>query len=452
MDALPPVSYAKSNDVYIAYTQCGQVGGEDVVLTAGSTNLMEFTLATGDPAALGEHARVTWFDKRGIGRSDGAANFTFEERMDDIRAVMDAADIESAHLAGSSEGGPLSILFAATYPDRVKSLSLYGTFPAFMRKADYPHGLDMSLGEYGRFVDRMVDATLGDLDAVRWVMEMAAPTYATDEEFIRAAVASTTDSPSAVRQVWENLYEIDVRHVLSSIHVPTTVVHKTGDQLIPVEGGRYIAEHIPGAKLIELPGVDHARLEPLPEFSAAIIDHIRRASAPMAMSADRRLATVVFTDIVDSTPAASSAGDEAWTRLLDRHDSLSKGIIAEHLGELIKTTGDGVLATFDGPSRAVYCASALHTAMAELGLPIRAGLHTGEIERRDADIAGLAVHIAARVTGLASAGETVVSSTVKDLVVGAGFTFEDRGEHELKGIENEWRCYALTGPAPGGQR
>jgi class 3 adenylate cyclase/pimeloyl-ACP methyl ester carboxylesterase len=447
MEPLPPVQYAKGGDVHIAFTQHGPSVGEDVVLTNGATSTMESYWNNGVVAAIAEHARVTWYDKRGLGLSDGVANFSFEERMDDIRAVMDEAGIQSAHLGGISEGGPLSILFAATYPERVKSLSLYATYPAAMRKPGYPHGLDMSLGEYSQFVDRVVDAYTGHVDAVRWLLEMVMPTYATNPDYVKAASFKMAGSPTAVRLIWEHMYEVDVRHVLQSIQVPTTIVHKTGDRLCPVEGGRYLAEHIAGAKMVEIPGDDHSALEPIPEWIDAFVDNINRAKVSNHIDVSRRLATVLFTDIVDSTPTAAQAGDKAWTNILDRHDSTSQQIIDDYEGQLIKTTGDGVLATFDGPSRAVACATALHLAMAELDVPIRAGLHTGEIEIRDNDIAGLGVHIASRVAGLADSGETLVSTTVKDLVVGAGFDFEDRGNHPLKGIEGDWHCFSLRTPA-----
>ena len=445
MDELPAVRYAKSGDVYIAYRQFGVEGGPDVVLSAGATADMGPFWNCGAVAALGELARVTWYDKRGVGLSDGVANFTFEERMDDIRAVMDDAGIERAHLGGASEGGPMSILFAATYPDRVASMTLYGTFPSWMRRADYPGGLDMTLTEYGQYVDKFVQTALGDPEALRWAWELSAPSVAADPELLEQAAATRTVSPAATRLIWEHLYEVDVRSVLPSIQVPTTIVHKTGDRLVPVAGGRYLAAHIPGAKLVEIPGVDHALIEPCPEWTDAVLDNVSLSSAEHSDETERRLATVLFTDIVDSTPAATAAGDRTWSQLLDRHDSTSLGIIGEHQGRLVKTTGDGVLATFDGPSRAVRCAAGLHDAMVGLGIPIRAGLHTGEIEIRGDDIAGLAVHIASRVAGLAGAGETLVSSTVKDLVVGSGFEFHDQGEQRLKGIDGAWRCYALAG-------
>jgi len=444
---MPPIQYARSGDLYIAYRSFGE--GDDVLFTSAATITMDQIWGP-MIQEIAQHARVTWYDKRGIGASDGAANFTFEERMDDIRAVMDAAGIESAHLSGASEGGPMSILFASTYPERVKSLTLYGTYPSCMRRPGYPHGFDMTVSDWSRFVDRIVAAQAGDREAAQWFWEMWSPTLAADPAFIELALsARTATSPSAARLIWESMYEVDVRSLLSALRVPTTIVHRTGDRVAPIEGARYLAEHISGSKLIELVSDDHFSLEPVAEWVEAIVDNVRNATSRAAANIDRRLATVLFSDIVDSTPAASKAGDRAWTELLDRHDAVARTIIADHRGHLVKTTGDGLLATFDGPSRAVACAAALHGAMRELDLPIRAGLHAGEIEIRRDDIAGIAVHIAARIAGLAGAHQTMVSSTVKDLVVGSGFTFNDQGAQHLKGVDERWHCYTLeSNPTP----
>jgi class 3 adenylate cyclase len=438
---MPPIQYARSDDLYIAYRSFGT--GDDVLFTSAATITMDFIWGP-MIQEIAQHSRVTWYDKRGIGASDGAANFTFEERMDDIRAVMDAAGIEGAHLTGASEGGPMSILFASTYPERVKSLTLYGTYPSCMRRPGYPYGFDLTVSGWSRWVDRIVASQAGDREAAQWFWNMWSPTLAADPAFLDlVSSAGSSTSPSAARLIWESMYEVDVRSLLPALRVPTTIVHRTGDRVAPVEGARYLAEHIPGAKLIETVSDDHFSIEPIREWIDAVIDNVEHAAERPSASVDRRLATVLFTDIVDSTPSASKAGDRAWTELLDRHDSVARGIIAEHRGHLVKTTGDGLLATFDGPSRAVSCALALHAAMDELDLPIRAGLHAGEIEIRHDDIAGIAVHIAARISGLASAHQTMVSSTVKDLVAGSGFTFSDRGEQQLKGVEQPWRCYSL---------
>ena len=303
----------------------------------------------------------------------------------------------------------------------------------------------MTLREYDRFVDKVVANSLRDPEAVQWYWEMFSPSNAARPEFIEAILSSppSITSPSAVRLVWENMYEVDVRSVLPAIRVPTTIVHRTGDRVAPVEGGRHLAEHIPGAKMVELPGDDHTSFEPIQEWLDAIIENIALAEHNTQAETDRRLATVLFTDIVDSTPAAARAGDRAWSGLLDEHDLAARELIDAHGGSLVKTTGDGLLATFDGPSRAVQCAAALHQTMSGLGLPIRAGLHTGEIEIRGDDVAGLAVHIAARVSGLANTGQTLVSSTVKDLATGSDLRFADHGVRQLKGVEEPWHCYRL---------
>ena len=243
------------------------------------------------------------------------------------------------------------------------------------------------------------------------------------------------------------MYEVDVRSLLPSVRVPTTVLHCMGDRVCPIEGGRYLAEHIPGAELIEMEGGDHFALEPSPEMLAAVRRRLEAGREPVTVDSaapERRLATVLFTDIVNSTATAAARGDAEWTTALELHDTAAARVVEDHQGRVTKTTGDGLVATFDGPSRAVDCAAALHTEIANIGLPIRAGLHTGEIElRSDGDIAGMGVHIAARVSGLAGSGETMASRTVRDLCVGSGHTFNDAGEHVLKGVEDMWQCYRL---------
>ena len=438
---LPPLKYADNDGIAIGFRTAGE--GDDVVFTSGATVAMDRVWNWAGPVA--EFARITIYDKRGIGVSDGAANFSFEERMDDIRAVMDAAGIERAHLIGVSEGGPQSVLFTATYPERVRSLTLYGTYPSWMKRRDYPAGKDMTVSEYSRWVDRVVSAFSGVGADMEWFWDMWAPTLAATPGFFEL-IGSVPPScgPRAQRLIWEAMYEADVRSLLPAIHVPTTVVHRRGDRVAPIEGARYLAAHIDGAKLVELEGDDHFQIEPIPEIIAALREHVASSTLPTNDRVDRRLATVLFTDIVDSTKSAARHGDQQWAAILERHDRIVRTLVSAHSGRVVKTTGDGVLATFDGPSRAVECARRAHAAVGEIGLSIRAGLHTGEIElRADDDVAGMGVHIAARVAGLASAGETIVSRTVKDLVVGSGFVFDDAGEHTLKGVEDTWHCYRL---------
>ena len=440
---MPPTLYAKSGDVHIAYAQAGE--GEDVLVTPGSTSAMWLLWPLPWFQDLLPRTRVTVYDKRGTGASDPLADFTFEERMDDIRAVMDAAGIRKAHLIGMSEGGPMSLLFAATYPDRVKSLTLYGTFASWMRRADYPWGMALSLHAYMAWVDRIMSAVSGNPEDARWFLSMFRPSVANDAGVEAFVTSRRGASPGQARAIWEGLYEIDVRHVLAAIGVPTIIVHIAGDRVSPVGGGEYLARHIPGAELVLVLGDDHMQMNDFPEFSSAIFRNIERARERTDLGAERRLATVLFTDIVDSTPTAVQSGDQAWRDTLDRHDSASVEIVRNHQGVLVKSTGDGILATFDGPSRAVRCAAALHSRMRELGIPIRAGMHAGEIELRGADIAGIGVNIAARIAALAGAGETLVSSTVKDLTAGAGFTFRDHGSFPLKGVPDEWRLYLAVG-------
>ncbi len=439
---LPPLRYADNEGVAIGYRTAGE--GHDVVFTSGAAIAMDNMWLWTHPIA--EFARITVYDKRGIGVSDGAANFSFEERTDDIRAVMDSSGIERAHLVGASEGGPQSVLFAATYPDRVRSLTIYGSYPSWMKRRDYPEGKDMTVSEYSRWVDRVVRAQSGVRADMEWFWDMWAPGLAATPGFFELMEGvKPSCGPQAQRLIWEAMYEADVRSLLPAIHVPTTIVHRRGDRVAPIEGARYLAAHINGAKLVELDGDDHFQIEPIPELIAAIREHVGAGIDRPNDRVDRRLATVLFTDIVDSTISASRHGDREWAAILERHDQAVRALVTSHGGRVVKTTGDGVLATFDGPSRAVECARRAHEATAEIGLEIRAGLHTGEIElRADDDVAGMAVHIAARVSGLANAGETIVSRTVKDLVVGSGFVFADAGEQTLKGVDDAWHCYRLT--------
>jgi class 3 adenylate cyclase len=443
---MPPVKYAKSGDVHIAYMSLGE-GPEEIVMTPGVSSHLEGTWASPlwrafyqQFAALG---RLTVFDKRGTGMSDRVARFTFEERIDDIRAVMDAAGVGSAHLLGLSEGGPMSILFAATYPERARSLMLMGTFPAWRRQADYPEGGDMSLSQFVRFLDTVETAYAGEPAGLRWWFDLFTPSVMpTDEALaVLGQWLRRGASPGSGRALWEMFYEMDVRKVLPSLRLPTAVLHVTGDRVAPIAGGRYLASHIAGARLFEVEGIDHAAI-PDDLFLACLRENMTLARAHLA-DANRQLATVLFTDFVNSTPTAAGAGDRAWAGLLDRHDAAARRIVAGARGELVKFTGDGLLATFDGPGRAVGCARELVASAAGLGIEMRAGLHAGEIERRGSDVGGIAVNIAARVCGASAGGQVLVSSTVKDLVIGSDLRFESRGEHALKGVAEPWRLFAL---------
>ena len=390
---------------------------------------------------LASFARLIVFDKRGTGMSDRVSPAelpTLEERMDDVRAVMDAAGSERAALLGVSEGGPMSALFAATYPERTSHLILYGTQMCFTATDDHDwlpprHDLEELIGymqeEWGK----------GPL------LNIFAPSMEADERFAEwwAKALRFAASPAGGVGIMRMVADTDARHVLPSIHVPTLIVHRADELLVPVLSGRYIAEHIPGAKYVELPGVDHipwvGDTEPILEEIEEFLTGTRRVAEP-----DRMLATVMFTDIVDSTSRATAMGDRDWRELIERHDELVRRQIDMHRGRAVKTMGDGFLATFDGPARAIRCATCARDAVRQLGIEIRAGLHTGECEVMGDDIAGIAVNIGARVGSAAAPGEVLVSRTVTDLVAGSGIEFTDRGTHSLKGVPGEWQLYAVA--------
>jgi pimeloyl-ACP methyl ester carboxylesterase len=442
MVTAPQTRYARSSgDIQIAYQTFGE-GEIDLVYVTGFVGSVEALWE--EPATipfverLGSFARVVAFDKRGQGMSDRPPDPpTLEQTMDDILAVMDAAGIERAALFGISEGGPASILFAATYPDRVSALVLFGTYPRMVANDDYPIGA--SPEDLDRFEEIAIRQWGGPV-----MTHSFAPSIADDPQFRESwgrflrRGSSPRDAVNLIR-----LYRhIDVRDVLSTISVPTLVVHRTGDLIAPIEGGRYIAARIPGARFVELPGVDHLMVVDPDQ----ILDEVEEflTGQRHAQVDDRVLATVLFTDIVSSTERAAQLGDRRWGELVARHDELMQREVDRHRGRLIKTLGDGVLATFDGPARAIRAAQIAARATRDLGIDVRAGLHTGEVELRGDDIAGMAVNIGARVAALAGAGEVLVSSTVKDLVVGSGIEFAERGEHRLKGVPGEWRLYAVA--------
>ena len=384
---------------------------------------------------MARFARVVTFDKRGTGLSDRSLGFgSFAERMDDIRAVMDAAGIERAALYGVSEGGPLAILFAATYPDRVTKLCLYGTFARVIYDSDYPIGLDPELLEAAY---HSLQEDWGTGKGLSMVVQNIPP----EATPIIARYERNACTPKMVEEITRSNAAIDVRSVLPTISAPTLVLHSQGDPLVPVAVGRWLAEHIPSAEFVELEGAVHGDWNTtglFPEAAAFLA-----GEAPPS-STDRMLATVLFTDIVSSTETDVRVGDHRWRELLDRHDDVAKRRIARHRGRLVKTTGDGLLATFDGPARAITCAQEIALGAKPLGLDIRAGLHTGEVELRGDDITGLGVVIARRICDLAAKDELLASRTVKDLVIGSGISFTDRGVHGLKGVPDEWQLYAVS--------
>jgi pimeloyl-ACP methyl ester carboxylesterase len=434
-----PIRYARSGDVNIAYQVTGD-GPFDLVLVHGFFSHLEIDWEL--PALahfhdrLGSFARLIRFDKRGTGLSDrGVGLPDFETRMDDVRAVMDAVGSDSAALCGYSEGGPMSVLFAATYPERVRALVLYGTY-AKRRDPDDDYPWAPTSDERVREADDL-ERTWGenaDLSAM-WPNADAAEA-AWFQRRGRAAL-----SPAGARDLILMNSQADVRDLLGSVQCPTLVVHRTGDLDASVAEGRYIAEHIPGARFVELPGEIHVPFHRPDE----ILDEIEEflTGVRPAPSANRILATILFTDLVRSTERAASLGDEAWSSLLGSHNERIRRELERFSGEEIDTAGDGFLAAFDGPARAIRCGLAIRDALATLGLDVRAGVHTGEVERRAGDKPrGIALHVGARVMSLADAGEVLVSSTTRDLVAGSGLEFEDRGEHELKGIEGARRVFA----------
>jgi pimeloyl-ACP methyl ester carboxylesterase len=432
----PETRYAKSGDVHVAYQVVGN-GATDLVLVPGFVSHVEGWWE--EPACvrfferLASFARLILFDKRGTGLSDRVDEVpTLEQRMDDLRAVMQEAGSERAAVLGISEGGAMSALFAATYPERTSALVLYGTFAEFRSWVPSPQDLEHFL--------RAIDETWGTGSS----LPHFAPSAAKDEQFRRwwARHERLGASPGAAMALMRMNSEIDVRHVLPMIRVPTLVLHRTGDVTVNVEAGRYQAAHIPGAKYVELPGVDHI---PFIGDADAVLDEIEEflTGVRPAPESDRVLATVLFTDIVGSTEHAARLGDRRWRDLLQAHHGLVRRELARFRGREVDTAGDGFLASFDGPARAVRCACAIGDAVRPLGIEVRAGLHTGECEVMGERVGGIAVHIGARVAGLAGPGEVWISSTVKDLVAGSGLRFADRGTHSLKGVPGEWRLFTI---------
>jgi class 3 adenylate cyclase len=435
--AMPETRYALSGDVNIAYQVQGD-GPADIIVVPGVISHVEFLHElrgyTAFMRRLSTFARVVTFDKRGQGLSDRVPGApSLEQRMDDVRAVMESVGSTQATLLGVSEGCAMSVMFAATYPERVSRLILFG---GYGRRHDLPGAAQQ------RALQVMNSWGTGAM------INRVAPSLATDPAAVAqfAKYERLAASPGAIRQFILLNALIDVSSLLASVRAPTLVLHRHGDMQIPVQQGRDLAAGIPGARFIEYAGNDHTPYfggdheELLGDIEEFITGH--RDSSPEDI--DRVLATVLFTDIVDSTRRAAETGDRAWRKLLDHHDELAVQIVEKHRGTLIKSTGDGILATFDGPARGVRCALALGTAARQIGLPIRAGLHTGEIEIRGRDIGGIAVHAASRVMTQSPPDEVLVSRVVTDLVAGAGLTFAGRGSHELKGLPGRWDLFAAS--------
>jgi pimeloyl-ACP methyl ester carboxylesterase/class 3 adenylate cyclase len=435
---MPETQYAQSGDLSIAYQVLGD-GPMDVVFVSGFISHQELawelplTLPTRNIAS---YARLITFDKRGTGLSERSLGYgEAEDRMDDIRAVMDAVGSERAAIIGLSEGGPLAILFAATYPERASALVLWDTYARGHRSDDYPIGLDPLLTK--QFIEHIAEVW-GSGYAMQGFLGAAIEDEETRRDVARYERNAAT--PRMAAEVLTRNVEIDVRSALPAVSAPTLVIHRSGDPVLPLRLGKYVADHIPGARFVELPGDFHVSGEPGGDDDVMdlIEEFLTGHRAERPIDIDRVLATVLFVDIVESTQRLAEVGDRKWRELLDTFRSAERRELERFRGREVNTRGDDILATFDGPARAISCAHAIAAAARTLGVEVRAGLHTGEVELQGDDIAGIAVHIGARVAALAGPGEVLVTSTVRDLVAGSGIEFSERGRYELKGVPGEW--------------
>jgi pimeloyl-ACP methyl ester carboxylesterase len=438
----PETRYAKSGDVNIAYQVVGS-GPLDLVLVPGWVSHVEWCWEEPGFArflrSLSSFSRLIHFDKRGTGLSDRVANDalpTLEERMDDLRAVMDAVKSERAAVLGISEGGSMSALFAATYPERTTALVTYGGYARWIRETDYPWA-----------PTREEHETAMEVFSKKWGKPIGLPLFASsvvDDERFRnwwAKYLRLGASPGAATALYRMNIDVDIQHLLPTIQVPTLILHRTDDKLMDAGGSRYMAKRIPDAKYVELQGVDHlpwvgdvdSLVGEIQEFLTGVRQHYET---------DRVLATVMFVDVVSSTEHAATLGDRGWRDLLESYHACVRQELNRFRGREVDTAGDGLFATFDGPARGIRCACAIRDAVTSLGINIRAGLHTGECEVIGEKIGGIAVHLGARVAAKAQSGEVLVSNTVKDLVAGSGLRFTDRGVHTLKGIPGEWRLFS----------
>jgi len=440
--------YALSGDVHIAYQVTGD-GPFDLVFVPGFVTHMElqWKLPGFDDFLrdLGSVARLIRFDKRGTGMSDPVSGApSLETRMDDVRAVMDAAGSRRAAFYGLSEGAAMGILFAATYPERVAALVVRSCSPRTMWAPDFPWG--RSAEGYEREVNQTLRVYAEREEARAFVRGLGMQSDDEVEAYIDLFRYGA--SPGMMAALYWMNREIDVRDVLPTVRVPTLVMHGSDDQVVPVEVGRYTAERLPTARFVELPGVGHLAMggtaaDRIQLEIKQFLGEVWQTGGWEEAEPDRMLATVLFTDIVDSTARAIELGDRRWRELLESHNALVRRELLRYRGREVDSAGDGFFATFDGPARAIHCASAIVQGVRELGLEVRAGLHTGECEIADGKVAGIAVHTGARVAARSTAGEVLVSSTVKDLVAGSGIAFGERGVHELKGIPGEWRLFSV---------
>ena len=437
----PTIHYAKSGQVHVAYQAFGD-GPVDLVLVPGFISHLEIWWSEPTHARwlrrLGRSARVILFDKRGTGLSDRVDHQPdMDARMDDVRAVMDAVGVERAAIMGISEAGSLASLFAATHPERCQALVLYGAFARF--SSWFP--TETALQKFYQYAD----TAWGTGASLPMFVPSMADNKAFQEWWGRFERLGAT--PAACIEIMRLNSQIDVSSVLTTVHVPTLVIHRADDVAVNVEGGRELAARIPDARYLELPGNDHIPFvgDNAEEIADAVAEFLTGSRAPVAI--DRVLATVLFTDIVGSTEKAATLGDHRWRDLLDEHNEAVRAELMRFRGREVKLLGDGFLATFDGPARAIHCAQSIIAALRPLGISIRAGIHTGEIEIADNDVSGIAVHITSRVASLGGADDVVVSRTIKDIVAGSGISFEAFGTHVLKGIPDAWQLYRVAHPA-----
>jgi class 3 adenylate cyclase len=435
------ISYTKSRGLSIAYAVSGD-GPIDLVVVPGFVSHIEAGL--GQPAIAGflrrlsSFARVIVFDKAGTGLSDPVEDATtLEERMEDLVAVLDAVGVERVALFGVSEGAPMCALFAATHPERTRALVMYGSYARGIATEDYPWAPIREQVELG---SEVIEQEWGS----GVFLEVYAPSRADDPEFVRwwAQYQRLSASPGMAQAVARLAAEVDIREVLPAISVPTLVLHRSGDMLWPVEGAQFVSEQIKGSRFVVLDGIDHF---PFVGDTDALLSEVETflTGSRADLLPERQLLTVLFTDIVDSTRRGAELGDRRWRELLEGHDEVVRNQLDRFRGQEVKTTGDGFLATFDGPARGIHCAQAISAGVRPLEIEVRAGLHTGECEIRGDDIGGIAVNIGARISGLAGPNEVLVSSTVRDLVVGSDIDFAPRGSHALKGVPGEWSLFAV---------
>jgi class 3 adenylate cyclase len=439
----PETRYATRGDAHIAYQVVGDAPLDVVLVSTWFSHLeaqWEFPAFAHYLRRLSSFSRLIVFDKYGIGLSDPIPSRSLpplEDWMDDVRTVMDAVDSDAAVILGANEGSMMAALFAATYPERTTALVLVNATARMAWAPDYPIGVAPDVQDR---LATLVEKAWGRGDMMAAVNPSLAADAVAAEAWGRFLRLSA--SPATAAAVMRVLFDLDVREILPTIGVPTLIVHRKDNPVITLDQGRYVADRIPGARFVAVPGADYGVAVGDPDV---ILDEVEEflTGAKSAGDADRVLATVLFTDIVGSTARLSELGDRQWREVLASHDALARRQVERYGGRLVDTTGDGLLATFDGPLRGIRCAIALRDAVRRIGLTIRAGLHTGEIERRGDGVAGIGVHIAARVQALAQPNEVLVSRTVKDLVAGAALRFADRGSHELKGVRDAWELYAV---------